>query len=330
MDEAERAHDAETGSGDESVTRETAEPFSAGAGSPTRVTARAPAHVTSFFAPAPDADPAVAGATGGGVALSDGIEVTVAPRHATSDGGDGTGSNGAGSSDSPHRITVNGDPASVAPVVGVLDRLDTPPARVAVESAVPVGAGFGVSAGATLGAAFAASVVFDVPRTTDALVGAAHAAEVVAGTGLGDAVAAAHGGVPLRLVPGDPEHGRVDGVVARPRIEYVSFGELSTPEVLAGDTSRVTAAGERALERVVSEPTVTAVFDAGRTFTETVGLADERVRETVRAVEAAGGRASMAMLGRTVVALGTGLSDAGFDPEVCTVDPAGVRLVDAE
>jgi pantoate kinase len=36
----------------------------------------------------------------------------------------------------------------------------------------------------------------------------------------------------------------------------------------------------------------------------------------------------MAMLGRTVFALGTGLSDAGYDPEACRIDAAGARLVD--
>jgi len=35
----------------------------------------------------------------------------------------------------------------------------------------------------------------------------------------------------------------------------------------------------------------------------------------------------MAMLGRTVFGLGTGLSDAGYDPEVCRIDAAGARLV---
>jgi pantoate kinase len=34
----------------------------------------------------------------------------------------------------------------------------------------------------------------------------------------------------------------------------------------------------------------------------------------------------MAMLGETVVALGTGLSDAGYDPHVCQVHPSGAQL----
>lgn len=290
-------------------------------GQPAGVTAIAPAHVTTFFAPVPADDPERAGSTGGGLGLTDGVRVTVRPLEAERKAGDTEDS-----TDGRHRVTLNGRETTIGPVTRVLDRLDAPPARVTIESAVPIGAGFGVSGGAALGCAVAGSVVFDRPRTVDESVTIAHRAEVEAGTGLGDVVAIARGGVPLRLVPGGPEHGRLDGLTARPRVEYVSFGELSTPDVLAGDTSQVRAAGERALERVQREPTVPELFAAGWTFTEAVGLADERVRETVEAVEAAGGTATMAMLGRTVVALGTGLSEAGYDASVCGVDPAGVRL----
>jgi pantoate kinase len=44
-------------------------------------------------------------------------------------------------------------------------------------------------------------------------------------------------------------------------------------------------------------------------------------------VTEAGGDATMGMLGETVFALGTGLTDAGYDPTVCQVDPTGATLV---
>ena len=268
-----------------------------------------PAHVTAFFAPDRSDDPVTTGATGAGLALADGIETRVTP----ADGDD-------------HHVTLNGGEASVAAVETVLDRLDAPPTRVEVSSAVPVGAGFGVSGGAALGTALAVADRYGPPRTTASLVAVAHAAEVTAETGLGDVVAAAAGGVPLRLAAGDPTHGRVDTVPARGRIEYVSFGELSTAEVLADDTAPVTAAGERALDRLRAEPTLPRLFDLARTFTEETDLLVPAVREAVEAVAAADGDAAMAMLGRTVVARGTGLSDAGYDPSVTHIDPAGARL----
>jgi pantoate kinase len=54
-------------------------------------------------------------------------------------------------------------------------------------------------------------------------------------------------------------------------------------------------------------------------------LTDE-LRTVVTDVAEAGGEATMAMLGETVVALGTGLSDAGYDPGVCRIHPGGATL----
>jgi len=42
----------------------------------------------------------------------------------------------------------------------------------------------------------------------------------------------------------------------------------------------------------------------------------------------AGGDGGMAMLGETVFALGTGLTDAGYDANVCAVYPPGASLGD--
>jgi len=68
------------------------------------------------------------------------------------------------------------------------------------------------------------------------------------------------------------------------------------------------------------------LFAAGREFASEAGLLVAEVAEAVEAVEAEGGLASMAMLGRTVYALGTGLTDAGYDAEACTVHPTGATL----
>jgi pantoate kinase len=284
-----------------------------------RATAFVPAHVTAFFAPQRADDAATTGATGAGLALSDGIETSVEPA-ADRDSTD--------HDDSAHHVTLDGDPAEIDPVFGVLDTLDVPPVSVAVESAVPIGAGFGVSGGAALGTALAVNDLFGLARSENDIVAVAHAAEVSAGTGLGDIVGAARGGLPLRLDPGDPEHGRFDGIPATPRIEYVSFGEFSTADVLSGDTEPVTEAGERALERVVETPTVSELLAAAREFATESRLLGGDTREAIEAVEAAGGHASMAMLGRTVFAAGTGLSDAGYDPAVCAVDSGGARVLD--
>jgi len=271
-------------------------------------TAFVPGHITGFFSTHPDPEPAAAGSRGAGLALSDGVTVTV--------------SRGAGT-------RLNGDSVEIAAVDHVIDHLGVE-ATVDAETSLPLGAGFGVSGAMALGTALAANAAFGCHRTENELVEIAHCAEVEAGTGLGDVVAQARGGLPIRLEPGGPRHGALDGLPARPRIEYLTFGELSTETVLAGDTDRLSAAGEAALDELLAEPTAEQFLRSSKTFAEDAGLLTDDVRDAITAVEQAGGQAAMAMLGRTVFALGTGLSAAGYEPAVCRTYAAGGRLVDVE
>ncbi|RQG96474.1 pantoate kinase [Natrarchaeobius chitinivorans] len=272
-------------------------------------TAFVPGHITGFFSTHPDEDPTKAGSRGAGVTLTRGVEVTVEPEP----------------TESASTVVLDGDEIEIEPVTTVLETLEAT-ARVEVDSELPLGAGFGVSGATALGTALAANRVFDCKLSSNELVTISHGAEVRAGTGLGDVVAQAHGGVPIRLEPGSPQVNELDAIPARARVEYVSFGELSTPDVLSGDTDELSAAGTEALSRVVEEPTLLSFMYASRLFAREAGLLTEDVARAIGDVTDAGGQASMAMLGNTVFALGTGLSDAGYDPDVCTTHPAGAML----
>ncbi|ELZ71298.1 sugar kinase [Haloferax volcanii] len=269
-------------------------------------TAFVPGHVTGFFSAHPDDDPAVAGSRGAGLTLSHGVSVTVEPAPVTA-------------------ITLDGEAVEMPPVVGVLRALGVT-AAVDAESELPLGAGFGVSGAMALGTALATNAVFSCGRSENELVTVAHEAEVRAGTGLGDVVAQARGGMPLRIDPGAPRHGYMDGIPARPHIEYVTFGGLSTADIIGGDTSTLTAAGEAALDALAEEPTVERFLAESRQFARDAGLLTDRVETAIADVRDAGGDAAMAMLGETVFAVGTGLSDAGYDAERCRIHPAGSTL----
>ncbi|WP_455449193.1 pantoate kinase [Natrinema thermotolerans] len=269
-------------------------------------TAFVPGHVTGFFSAHPDDDPTKAGSRGAGLTLTDGIEVTVERAAETT-------------------VFLDDVEIEIEPVETVLETLDVT-ARIDATSELPIGSGFGVSGAMALGTALAANRVFGCKLSMNELVTIAHGAEVQAGTGLGDVVAQAHGGVPIRLEPGGPQDNKLDAVPARARVEYVTFGELSTADVLSGDTEQLTAAGQEALSRVVEEPTLLSFMYASRLFARDAELLTDRVRETIAEVSDADGQASMAMLGETVFALGTGLSDAGYEPSVCATHPAGAVL----
>jgi pantoate kinase len=265
-----------------------------------------PGHVTGFFTSDRDPDPTRAGSRGGGIALTDGVTVTVEPAEDAS-------------------ILLKGEPVEMEAVERVLDALDVR-AQVRGETDLPIGTGFGVSGAMALGTALAANAAFERQLSENELVTIAHGAEVQAGTGLGDVVGQARGGVPIRREPGSPQHNDLDAIPDRARIEYVVRGELDTAAVLSGDTEMLTQAGTQALAQVVSEPTLETFMHASRQFSREAGLLTDAVHEVVTDVADAGGSATMAMLGETVVALGTGLSDAGYDPSVCAVHPGGATV----
>ena len=278
-------------------------------------TAFVPGHITGFFSAHTAATCAQAGSRGAGIALTDGIEVTVTP--------------GSG-------LQLNGEEIEMLPVADVCTRLGVD-AAVDATTPLPLGAGFGVSGALALGTALAANAVFDCGKSENELITMAHCAEVEAGTGLGDVVAQARGGLPIRIDPGSPSHGRLDGVAARPRIEYITFGEVSTETVLAGDTDDLTRAGESALSHLLERPTLSRFMTASREFADDAGLVTEEVATAIDAVAEVDGdsgddidsSAAMAMLGNTVFATGTGLSAAGYDAQQCRVDAGGARLCDS-
>jgi pantoate kinase len=270
----------------------------------TEAVAFVPGHVTGFFSAHQHDDPTEAGSRGAGVALSDGVTVRLEP-------GDG--------------VELNGEACRVEAVDRVLGALRST-ARVVVETDLPLASGFGVSGAAALGTALTANAVFDRGLSENELVTIAHGAEVQAGTGLGDVVAQARGGFPVRLEPGAPAHGAMDGIPATRDVEYLALGELSTEEVLSGNTTELSEAGRRALSALVAEPTLETFMRVSRQFAREADLLTPAVSEIVKEVSAAGGEASMAMLGETVFALDTGLSDAGYDAERCCVAVGGAHL----
>jgi len=265
-----------------------------------------PGHITGFFTSYSDPDPTKAGSQGGGIALSKGISVTVRPAKQAS-------------------VVLNGEEIEMGAVYRILDALQIN-AQVRGTTDLPLGSGFGVSGAMALGTAFAANTAFDRRFSENELITIAHGAEVQAGTGLGDVVAQARGGVPIRLEPGGPQDNKIDAISARGRIEYHVLGELATDDVLSGDTETLTEAGKQALSDVVSEPTMTSFMQASRQFARESELLTDRVQEVIEDVSNAGGEAAMAMLGETVFATGTGLSDAGYDPKVCQIHPCGATI----
>jgi pantoate kinase len=275
-----------------------------------------PSHITGFFAAHRREEPHLAGSVGCGLCLSLGATTTIESAPQTHD----------------TEIYLNGI-LSEAPVSRqVVERLAKGPVRVKTELQMPFGAGFGASGAGALGCAYALNSFFDLGLTADGAAAAAHEAEVVNRTGLGDVIAQNAGGLVVRLQPGAPGTGRIDHIPVPPLpISYVVRGPISTKQVLSDERvmASVNAAGETALKELLKRPTFTNFLQLSRRFTVNCGLASDWALQAIEAVEAAGGMASMIMLGDGVFAFGGAGAEAlkGFgEVHTTTISQRGANL----
>ena len=271
-----------------------------------RVRAEAPGHLTAFFSVHHDEDPRRSGSRGAGIAVADGVSVTVQPV-------DG--------------VTLNDGPADIEAVDRVLQTFEVP-LQASVETELPIGMGCGVSGAAALATALAADEATGAGISRDELITRAHVADVTAGTGLGDVVAQAVGGATIRVEPGAPPFGELRRLPAEGRVEYLPLGQISTTEVLAGDTDQLTRDGEAILAELLEEPSLERLIDLGHQFAEQIDVIDAELDTVLTAIDASGGRACIGLLGRTVVAPGDALTRAGYDPVVTRIEPRGAAVVD--
>jgi len=173
---------------------------------------------------------------------------------------------------------------------------------------VPIGAGFGTSAGGALGTALALSSALNMNLTYRELSRIAHVSEVKCKTGLGTVSGLLFGGCVIVLEPGAPNHGSVDQIPITSDYHIVSgvFQPRLTKEFLRSTKKQaiINRIGQKTLESILSEPSVENFLYSCREFAEKTGLATDRVIKLMTAAEKAGAvGAAQNMLGEAVHAL---------------------------
>ena len=197
----------------------------------------------------------------------------------------------------------------------MIEQLSPSPVRVETELLMPLGSGFGASGAGALSSAYALNQAFGLGLTANGVGAAAHVAEVVSGTGLGDVIAQNTGGLVVRLFPGAPGLGVVDRIPVPPqKVDCLVRGPLSTEKVLSdpGTMKEVNREGELALKELLKRPTLERFVSLSWEFAKRSGLARGWMEDAVEAVEASGGMAGMVMLGDAIFALNGGEALAEF------------------
>ena len=254
----------------------------------------APGNISCVFKIIPHVDPARMHSLGMGFTVQEGVEVTVSEHHET-------------------KVLFNGQDINFPTVRAVVKRLiqntDVPGIKVDLTSPLPLGCGFGLSGAASLATAYAINELIALRKENEELAMITHVAEVENRTGLGDVCSQYHGGCLIKLKEGAPLVADTLSIPDQP-IYYRYFGPIHTSEVLrdSEQTKRINRAANTALavlkrltDTDANPDLFTACFAVAKQFSVESGLlSDARVIDTIAQIEAAGGVASMIMLGNGV------------------------------
>jgi pantoate kinase len=267
------------------------------------IRAYCPAHVTCFFQPVRTDDVRTTGSRGAGIRLGLGAEARVSENRSVATD-----------------VTMDGHPAA-APVTRLLAERMAPGRGfdIVIGNMLPPGQGFGMSAAGAVAVALCLAEILG-PEAGDPYA-AAHAAEVLAGGGLGDVAGImAETDQPVRLRPGLPPEGETVGTGVR-------FGELTLAVLGDGiDTGRllsdplrcgrIAAIGARAVDSYMASPSAARLFGLSEDFSAAAGLESPRVSAARAALAAEGIASGMCMLGDSL------FIDAGADRTAQVLDDA--------
>ena len=197
---------------------------------------------------------------------------------------------------------------------------------------LPQSQGFGMSAAGALSTSMALADVLGASRRE--AFEAAHAAEVLCKTGLGDISAIHRGGITVRTRAGLPPIGKVIRIRGAPEVVLAVIGrKLLTKSVLSDPRKRgaINRNGSRMVDELIEEPSLRKLMELSASFAVESGLASRNIIEVMMAASKMG-MAGMSMLGNSVFAIG---DTAGLqrlmsrygDTWACMVDTTGPRLV---
>jgi pantoate kinase len=268
-----------------------------------------PGSVTCIFSPGVHVSPEKTYSKGFAINLSHGVSAAIQPAPTM-------------------RMRLNARSIEMPAVRHVLEALAPEPVALDFETPLPLGCGFGVSAGCALTAAFAIAERYHLQKSRMELGMLAHVGEVIHRSGFGDVASQLTGGLVYRRCRSGPLDSVALSIAPAP-LYYRVFGELSTASILGSKSTLAVIAqeGQKALqwlEQNLESLTLDNVLARSFDFARDAGLlTDRQVLTAIQDVRTAGGSATMIMLGHSV------LSTLPVSPQAswmcCNVDRDGTR-----
>jgi len=266
----------------------------------------APAAISSFFeihdteGNEPIVDLERVGARGGGFGLQKGVLTQVTVEEAKTPG---------------ITVIINGKRAPEAQVTKmvietILDKLQKSYVVIINHKIeVPIGTGFGTSAGGALTAGLALKEALDLPLTYNQIGKIAHVAEIECHTGLGTVSSLTlTGGCVLVVEPGAPGICQIDRIPITPDFMVVAgFFKSNILKTVLTDPKKkqvINSIGKKTLQTILAKPTLQNFLDSCWDFSEKTGLATDNTRFLVKLAKKAGAvGAAQNMIGEAVHAV---------------------------
>lgn len=280
-----------------------------------------PSHITGFFSIINNSNPLMKGSRGAGIVLDKGVITTVD----FNDDSDET------------LIKINGkiDEYNAVITFKVLDllkksfNLDSS-LIINHEIELPIGCGFGTSAASALSTTLSVSKLLNLPLSFKDMASIAHQAEVELGTGLGDLIAEANGGIVLRLKEGPPGYGEIKKIT-NDSLYVISkvVGDIDTSSVI-GDPeyiNKINSAGEGMLNLLNKDFTVENFMELSYDFARKTSLISDEVQEIINVLNSETIGASMAMMGNTAFAISNSPDTSLKDVIITKINNTGPKYL---
>ncbi len=202
--------------------------------------------------------------------------------------------------------------------------------KVKIKNELPLSQGFGMSASSTLASTLAACHLLSLEPEN--ALRATHIAEVKMGGGLGDAIAAFHGGMEARISPG--MKGKIEVMECRAKILVAVVGKpIETKKIIKNEKmmERINDAGREAMKRFMKEPSLENLATISYEFALFTGIADEKIERILKEGNKIGSM-GMCMLGNSVFApysIEMHKFLSRFQCHQCFIDNEGARILAA-
>lgn len=256
-----------------------------------------PAHVTGFFKAELENELGYLGSLGAGFSIQDGVTTTVSVREKNNQ-------------NDRFRLEISGyQPDNTLVSEYVIEEFlklieEKYFLEVFHDIKVPVGFGLGCSGAVALSLAIALNRALNTKLTKTQVGRIAHMAEIQCKTGLGDVLAAYHGGFEIRTKSGAPGVGLVEKIrVDSPKVIMICFSPISTKNFLKEKLPSINGLGGKMVKKLIESKNYNLFQDMSVEFANYVSILTPKMASVIKELHKHGIKCGVAMFGETIFTL---------------------------